>query len=720
MFSLHDRSVKLCDRLSRRELMRIGGLNLLGLSLPALLHARSKASLTQSKDPTFGRAKNVIFLYLQGGPPQHETFDPKPDAPVEIRGAFQPIATNVPGIHFCELLPRTAALADKLAVVRSMATDDNVHSSSGYWVLTGYKHDPTSAREIKATDWPYLGSIVKMLRPSAVLPALSTVWIPDIMRLNDNVQPAGQTAGFLGPRWNPEKFVCDPSSPDFHIDDFDLQPEIPPLRLTRRESLLKQVERHFATVEQSSSAREYSHLAREAFGVLNSGAAREAFAIEKEPASVRDRYGRSKWGQCVLLGRRLIEAGVRLVHVNWTREPGDTAVDNPMWDTHAQNDRRLKEVLCPQFDVGFSALIEDLDQRGMLDETLVVAIAEFGRTPKINRHAGRDHWGHVFSFAMAGAGIRTAQVYGASDKHGAYPASGRVDPSDFTATLFHLLGIDHETTFTDRLGRALRVTEGEPIHAILGTEPATMARTAPGGDLSLVPAFDESLLVNLGFESATPLKQSSDSGGTTGWQAMPIAGAGQAGALAVSIADEPAPLSRSGGHHAVIGYGTSGDAGAFEVPAEARAVLLQELRNARAGRFTFAVHAGGSASSVEHYNQVFLKHFTCRLVIFGFADGRRDPARIREFASATFQPPYAAAGSAAYGRFEVSAALRSQDDGAFETSLGVGVAVVVEKTTPGVLNLRPSAGQPPAKALIRIDDTKLDYVARPRDETVKI
>ena len=201
----------------------------LGLSLPDAA-ARGETVRATAAAPklagdlgsTFGKAKNVIFLWLQGGPPQHETFDPKPDAPAEIRGPFKPIATNVPGIHFCELLPRTARIADKLAVVRSLSTDDDNHDVSGYWVLTGYPYGPGSRRQIKPTDWPYFGSIVKMLKPSEKLPALTSVWLPDVMRLNDNVTPAGQTAGFLGKQWEPERFVGDPAAPDYRIEGLDL------------------------------------------------------------------------------------------------------------------------------------------------------------------------------------------------------------------------------------------------------------------------------------------------------------------------------------------------------------------------------------------------------------------------------------------------------------------------------------------------------------------
>src|SRR6266545_3752853 len=249
MLSLHDRPTRLCDQISRRELLRVGGLSVLGLSLPDLLRAEATRPRDRVHGSTFGRAKNVLFVWLQGGPPQHETFDPKPDAPAEIRGEFRPIATNVPGIRFCELLPRTARIADKLAVVRSLCTHTDLHDASGYWILTGYKYAGQQSRQISPADWPYLGSIVKMLKPSERLPSYSSVWLPDVMRLNDNVQPAGQTAGFLGRRWEPERVICDPGDPLFQVQGLALPPEVPPLRLSNRQGLLAQVDRHFAAVE---------------------------------------------------------------------------------------------------------------------------------------------------------------------------------------------------------------------------------------------------------------------------------------------------------------------------------------------------------------------------------------------------------------------------------------------------------------------------------------
>ena len=317
--------------LNRREWLRIGGLNALGLSLPAVLTSEAQASRGDVHHPAFGRAKNVIYLYLGGGAPQHETFDPKPEAPAEVRGEFSPIQTNVPGIDFCELLPRTARIADKLVVCRAFSTDDNTHSTSSYWVLTGFPYRGTNARTIQSTDWPTLGSVVKLLKPSSGLP-FSFAWLPEPIVANPGVLVSGQSSGFLGPRWEPDRFTCDPHRSDFVIKEFQLPGDLPPLRLNSRASLLQQVDQHFRTTEHAA-VNDYGRLQQEAFGVLTTGKARKAFALDKEPDTVRDRYGRGKWGQSVLLARRLIEAGVRFVHVQWPREPGDLSSGAPMWDT---------------------------------------------------------------------------------------------------------------------------------------------------------------------------------------------------------------------------------------------------------------------------------------------------------------------------------------------------------------------------------------------------
>jgi hypothetical protein len=656
----------------------------------------------------------VIYLWLQGGPPQHETFDPKPEAPAEIRGPFRPISTNVPGMQFCELLPRTAAIADKLAVVRSMSTDNNIHSASAYWVLTGEKYVGPNAREIRPADWPYFGSLVKMLKPSERVPALSSVWLPDIMRLNDNVQPAGQTGGFLGSQWDPDRFIGDPSAENYRVEGLGLQDGITPLRLKQRVLLAEQVGQHYDVLEGSRAVHDFDEIRQAAFGLLTSGRAREAFEVRKEPDEVRQRYGKNRWGQCVLLARRLIEAGVRLVHVGWPRDPGDTAIVNPMWDTHAQNADRLEDVLCPMFDVGYSALIQDLDERGLLDETLVVAVAEFGRTPKINAFGGRDHWGHVFSFVLAGAGIRGGQVYGSSDKIGGYPASNRVEPQDLTATMFHLLGIGHDATFRDRTGRPLPVSKGEPLWTVLGTTPATSERRQPTGDISRVPPFDERSLRDTDFESGQPLIAHDAPRRTKMWQASPIL-AGDAG-FGVSLVDD-AENSRSGRWHAAIGMRKHGAAdGPFVIVEGARAMLSQEVRNPRAGRFMLRVQACGAGDS-EAYRDWFQKHFVCRLVIFGFHDLKKDHREQRVFAKSEFKPVWCAKGKPNYELFEVQATLRSQDGGANETSMGVGAAIVVEKVTPGAVAFNDAQQ---SAAFIRIDDVELDFNPRPRDDSVMV
>ncbi|HJT76931.1 MAG TPA: DUF1501 domain-containing protein [Gemmataceae bacterium] len=710
MFSLHDRPAVLCDGVSRREWLRVGGLSMLGLSLPGLLRAESLPPSPPAASPrlardlhgaTFGRAKNVIFLWLQGGPPQHETFDPKPDAPAEIRGPFKPIATNVPGVRFCELLPRTACFADRLAVVRSMATDDDSHDVSGYWVLTGYPYGGASgtARQIKPNDWPYFGSLVKMLRPSERLPALTSVWIPDVMRLNDNVTPAGQTAGFLGKLWEPARFIGDPAAPAYRVEGLALPDDLPRLRVDRRHDLLKQLDTHFGRVERGGPLDSWDRLAQHAYDLVTSGRARAAFDLAREPESVRDRYGRYTWGQSCLLARRLVEAGVRLVHVNWAREPGESAVDNPMWDTHAQNADRLQDALCPMFDVTFAALLDDLGQRGLLAETLVVAIGEFGRTPRINAVGGRDHWGHVFSFALAGAGIRGGQVLGSSDRNGAHPATDPVRPHDLTATIFHLLGIDPAGTFRGKNGQLHLLTKGEPLARLLGTEPATRERTRPEGDPAFVPPFDARQLLDTDFRSGR-LSPPAPPSRVKGWRAWPRQDDTDGQGLVVSSVG-------AGSRHIVIS-----PAAGKTVARGARALLAQEVRNARGGQYTFTARAWGGGPSAEAFARDFLAHFTCRLVIFRYADRAKDPRRVQELASAVFRPEFGDAATAK--RYTVSRFLGStQAQVNFPIGNGLGVAVVVEKSSAGALEVPRQAGPG-----LCVGSVSLEFSARPRDETV--
>ncbi len=461
MLSIEDAPVRLCDRLSRREVLRAGGLGLLGL--PALVPSRLAAEAASR-----ARAKSCIVLFLMGGPSQHSTWDPKPNAPAEVRGEIGAISTRIPGIQLGELMPRTAGLLDRVALLRAVATDDNAHSSSGYFMMTGRPHVPKNRENANPgppNDWPNMGAVVQHLdRQRRLMP--TSVRLPHhIFNTDQSVWP-GQDSGWLGQAADPWLFVCKPASPDFDVPQFRLQADVTLGRLAHRRSLLEQLESQLRIAERHRQVESYTTWQKQAFDMLSSSKSRAACDLRREPDTVRDRYGRGQFGQSVLLARRLVEAGVKFVQVNWFRGPEEPSA-NPVWDTHRDETKRLKQVLVPPFDQAFSALLEDLEQRGLADETLVVVMAEFGRSPKLDGAGGRGHWGYVFSIAMAGAGIRGGTVYGASDAHAAYPRSGRVEPQDITATIFHLLGYPPETEIHDPLGRALPISRGRVIRPIL-------------------------------------------------------------------------------------------------------------------------------------------------------------------------------------------------------------------------------------------------------------
>ena len=397
----------------------------LGLSLPTLLRGRT---ISAARPGALGKAKNCIVLFLMGGPPQHSTWDPKPDAPAEVRGEFGPTDTNVPGIRVCSLLPRLARQADKLCLLRAVSTGDNAHSSSGYYMLTGVPHAPMNVENANPgapNDWPCLGALVRHLRGDrGGLPG--AVRLPmHIFNTDGSVWP-GQDAGFLGRSNDPWLFRCDPGGSDMRVPEFTFAADVPAHRLGERRDLLKSLDRAVAAASGGASD-EYSRMRVQGFDLLNSARARGAFDLGREPAAAREQYGRSHFGQSCLLAHRLVEAGVGLVQVNWFRGPDEPA-DNPCWDSHVAESTRLKTALAPVADQAISALVADLAQRGLLEETLVVCMAEFGRTPRFNGRGGRDHWGSVFSVALAGGGVRGGQVYGSSDRHGAYANEGRRCP----------------------------------------------------------------------------------------------------------------------------------------------------------------------------------------------------------------------------------------------------------------------------------------------------
>ena len=459
MFRFQAPASRLCDGINRREMLRVGGLTTFGLSLPDLLRAR-----TVSAPGGSGKAKNCIVLFLLGGPPQHSTWDPKPEAPAEVRGEFGPTETNVPGIRYCSLFPNLAKQADKLCILRGVSTGDNAHSSSGYAMLTGVPHAPLNAENVNPgppNDWPTLGAVVRRLRGDrGGLPA--AVRLPmHIFNTDSSVWP-GQDAGFLGRGSDPWLFRCEPASKNFAIPEFTLAADIPVERLGERRDLLNRLDQGIATASASGA---YSGRIAQAFDLLGSVQARAAFDLGRETTAIRDRYGRHHFGQSCLLARRLIEAGVGLVHVNWFRGP-DEPSNAPCWDSHAKESERLKTELAPKLDQSLAMLLDDLSQRGLLEETLVMCMAEFGRSPRMNGGGGRDHWGHVFSIAMAGGGIRGGQVYGSSDRQGAFPREGKVMPQDITATALHCLGYESHTEIHDAQGRPLSVSRGEVIRGV--------------------------------------------------------------------------------------------------------------------------------------------------------------------------------------------------------------------------------------------------------------
>jgi hypothetical protein len=461
-------------RWTRREWLRIGGLAGLGLASagidPGNHAAASKAGM---RTPGFGRAKSVLLVYTSGGQSQLETWDPKPDAPDGIRGEFQAISTAVPGTFVGEHMPRLAALADRYSIIRSLSHDDLDHGSATYLTLTGRFYPKKSSNPPpKPTDHPNLGAVLKRVRPNAHFPY-------DAININGPayvplVIAAGQDGGFLGREYEP-LVVGDVTHGALAIPSLDPLPELPSDRLEVRQTLRRQLDLATATLEADRASLEMNQLYRQAFELLASPRARQAFELSAEDPKLQDRYGRHRSGQACLLARRLIEAGVPLVTVifNHTNrgqdlEPNDTNVYG--WDTHNDIFQALKHHLLPRFDATFSTLLEDLDQRGLLDETLVVCMGEFGRAPKIALEAGfagktpgRKHWASVYSAVVAGAGVRPGAVFGASDRIAAHPARDAVGPWDVAATIFAALGVDPGGEFTDALGRPFPISVGKPI-----------------------------------------------------------------------------------------------------------------------------------------------------------------------------------------------------------------------------------------------------------------
>jgi hypothetical protein len=457
--------------------LRAGSLGLLGLGLPDLLSGKANAEAAGRQaegGPGFGRAKSCILLFMWGGPAHQDTWDLKPEAPAEIRGEFKPISTSVPGIQIGEHFPLLAQRTGKLAIVRSLTHTDVNHTTSTHFLLTGQPPPPVNDL---SKDWPHIGSVLARLgRGRGALPPFVSMR-PKPHKENDVPrfveQSHGQFAGWLGQAYNPLTIDADPSHASYHVGDFSLPPEVTVGRLDNRQALLNDVNRQLKAGSGDSAMAVMDHYYQRAFDLLGSAAGAGAFDLDQEPAEVRDRYGRNPHGQSVLQARRLVERGVPLVTVFWPSE-GIKNV-SVYWDTHSRNFIDLRERLMPPADVAFSALLDDLGQRGLLDETLVVWTGEFGRTPRVgqvNSDAGagadgRDHWPGCFSAVLAGGGIRGGQVYGSSDRQAAYPASNPVAPADLVATAYHCLGLPPHQTLQDVQGRPMVVATGSPIRDLL-------------------------------------------------------------------------------------------------------------------------------------------------------------------------------------------------------------------------------------------------------------
>jgi hypothetical protein len=441
--------------LDRRELLRAGALGAGGLALPQLLRLRAAPAA-----PTRATADACILLFLWGAPSQFETYDPKPAAPDGIRGEFGVRHTRLPGVLFGEHLPLLAARNDRFSVIRTCAQSSTHHQSAAYEALTGF---PPSRDAVALTatpiDHPNLGSVVARFAPGqSVLPRF--VQVPQLASDVGNLTP-GQFAGFLGRPYDPLAVLHDPAAVDFGVAELSLPAGMTPSRLADRATLLRLVDRQAQSLERVPDSRALGMYQEQAVRLLTSPATKQAFDLDQEPAPVRERYGRDTLGQSCLLARRLVEAGVKLVTV-CSGFGGKTPQD--AWDTHTDNFRKLKNRLLPPLDRSLSALLDDLGGRGLAERTLLVAMGEFGRTPRINKAAGRDHWQHCYSVLLAGGGIRPGGVLGQSDRRGAYPVRGRVcSPADLCATVYACLGIDLATEMTDQTGRPVPLTRGTPV-----------------------------------------------------------------------------------------------------------------------------------------------------------------------------------------------------------------------------------------------------------------
>ena len=476
----------LCDAhlgSTRRDFLRVGGAGMMGMSLNNILAAQdqSKASPHVGKDG-WGKAKSVILLYLQGGPSHLDLWDPKENVPNKIRSAFKTIPTQIPGIHFTEILPKLAKVNDKFTTIRSMSYTPNGlfnHTAAIYQIMTGYTTDKVSPsgqlEPPSPKDFPNFGSNIIRLKPTEE-PMLPFVMLPRPLQ-ESNVVGKGGTAGFLGKAYDP--YYLYPPGDDMKmskmdgisVEDLQLRPEVFSTRLRRRAKLRQTIEGQMPAIEKAVEKYNLDNYYEQALNLIVSGKAREAFDLEMESDDLRDRYGRNTFGQSCLLARRLVEAGTRVVEVVWPKVANS---DNHSWDHHKDLSKRMKTQSGPMLDGGLATLFEDLDERGMLDETLVVAIGEFGRAPEKgvstsgngNSADGRDHWPYCYTSVIGGAGIKRGYVHGKSDKTGSAPVELPVHPREVLATIYHSVGIDPETVVLNHLKQPRELVKAQAVEKL--------------------------------------------------------------------------------------------------------------------------------------------------------------------------------------------------------------------------------------------------------------
>jgi hypothetical protein len=482
-------STDTCDGVTRRDLLRVGGTSLLGLSLPDLFASQARAndkpaaSSESSGGRGFGKAKSVILVYLQGGPSHLDLWDPKENVPANVKSVFKNIPTKIPGVNFTEIMPKLAQVNDKFTMIRSMSYSPNGlfnHTAAIYQIHTGYTTDKVSAsgqlEPPSPKDFPTLGSNIIKMKPMTV-PMLPFVMMPRPLQ-ESNVVGKGGSAGFLGKAYDP--YLLYPPGDDMDmtkmdrisVADLQLREDLTPERMSRRATLRETIAKGMPDVEKAVSKYELNSYYDKALGLVLSGRAREAFNLKAEKDAMREKYGKNTFGQCLLLARRLVEAGTRFVEVNWPKVANS---DNHSWDVHVDLSKRMKTQAAPMLDAGLSALIADLDERGMLEDTLVVAIGEFGRSPQRgvstsgnqNNDDGRDHWPYCYTSVIAGAGIKRGYVHGKSDKTASAPVENPVHPTELLATIYHSVGIKPDTIVYNHLNQPRELVKGEVVTGVL-------------------------------------------------------------------------------------------------------------------------------------------------------------------------------------------------------------------------------------------------------------